>query len=94
MLTDLVQATACTCTNKGPQPTLPTADDTPGFGTIGYPVANETPEYEGLCSFNCYYGYCPYVSPLSFTHELCIFITSILETLRRRYTFFPHLDAS
>ncbi|KAI9643094.1 Glucan endo-1,3-alpha-glucosidase agn1 [Ciborinia camelliae] len=53
------QYTACTCTNYGPQPTLPTAANTPGFGTIGYPAQGLTSEYIGLCSFNCYYGYCP-----------------------------------
>ncbi|RAL64388.1 hypothetical protein DID88_001864 [Monilinia fructigena] len=40
--------TACTCTNYGPQPTLPTAANTPGFGTIGYPARGLTSE-SGAC---------------------------------------------
>ncbi|EMR89229.1 putative alpha glucanase protein [Botrytis cinerea BcDW1] len=51
--------TACTCTNYGPQPTRPTAANTPGYGTIGYPAQGLTSEYQGLCSFNCFFGYCP-----------------------------------
>ena len=38
---------------------LPTAEDTLGFGTVGYPIEGEDASYGGVCTFDCYYGYCP-----------------------------------
>lgn len=45
---------ACTCTQVGPPPTMPT----PGQGA-GYPASGLSDNYGGLCDFACNYGYCP-----------------------------------
>jgi hypothetical protein len=50
---------ACTCTRMGKQVPLPTKEDTPGFGTVGFPAEGLDATYSGLCSFNCHYGFCP-----------------------------------
>jgi hypothetical protein len=50
---------ACTCIRMGKQVPLPTKENTPGWGTIGYPAEGLDATYSGLCGFDCFYGYCP-----------------------------------
>lgn len=45
---------ACYCTKMGPAVDTPD-EDTEGYGTVGYPAAGMSSNYDGLCSFACNY---------------------------------------
>ncbi|KAK4202758.1 glycosyl hydrolase family 71-domain-containing protein [Triangularia verruculosa] len=63
---------ACLCTKMGPGIKLPD-EDTPGYGTVGFPAQGRSASYGGLCSFACNYGFpCPNTYCDTTEHELVI----------------------
>lgn len=49
---------ACYCSNMGGQKDLPD-EDTPGYGSKGYPAEGAPSSFQGLCAFACNLGTCP-----------------------------------